>query len=112
MILIPWHPRFNFQVGTAGSRLPGLFAKAIDALNAKELRTLLKAAVDGIKAVDAKSSKAEGRNVYFFQSYEDARAQVAQLRDEVARFKKRIEAISLKESRLFKFYDTCLKRKT
>jgi hypothetical protein len=40
-----------------------LFAKAIEALNAKELRTLLKAAVDGIKAVDAKSSKTEGRIV-------------------------------------------------
>jgi hypothetical protein len=43
-----------------------LFAKAIDALNAKEPRTLLKAAVEGFKAVDANAAKKEGQNVQFF----------------------------------------------
>jgi len=43
-----------------------LSAKEIDALNAKELRTLLKAAVEGFKAVDANPAKKEGQNVQFF----------------------------------------------
>jgi hypothetical protein len=94
-----WDPRFKSQVGT-GTGPPKLSAKVIDALNAKELRTLLRAAVDGIKALDAKSNKKEGRNVYFFQLHEDVRAKVAQMRAEVAQIEKKIKEMESDEPKM------------
>ena len=80
--------------------VPDMSGKQIDALDVNALRTFLKAAIGGIKAVIADAAKKERQNIEIFQSLESARADAAKLRADVAQNEKIIKELDSQSKKM------------